>query len=300
MLLGIAPPSWGKTPYTLWLEKTSPEPPEDNDSPILKRGRRVEPYICEVLQQDRGMWIVDRNKRVPHPEYSFLWAESDFTYVIDESKVFSDVDGAPIAGRMENTGHGEAKSVGYNREGWGVDGSQDVPAYYLAQVYFALACNGLSEATIAAAFSYDELRCYHFEAEPEIQAVLVKEAVNFWENHVLAGVPPAAKTLDDSKLMLEKLGGFTWEASAEAAELHRLIREKKDKIKGLEQLVEIYEKEFIDTMLLAATVHGVTEDGTRNFKALGPDGKAIATYNTITRKAYSVGESTYKQLRWSK
>ena len=137
--------------------------------------------------------------------------------------------GSPISATV---GHGEAKSVGYNREGWGPDGSQEVPAYYLAQVLFALACNGLSEATIAAAFSYDELRCYHFTAEPEIQAELVRQAVEFWEKNVLANVPPEAKTIEDSKLMLERFGGFTWEANDRASLLASVIRQyrgEKDK-----------------------------------------------------------------------
>ncbi len=117
---------------------------------------------------------------------------------------------------------------------------------------------------------------------------------------MLAGVPPPTKTLDDSKLMLEKLGGFTWEVSDEAAGVARTIAAYKRDIKVSESLLEKHEKLFLDLMLSAAAVHGVTPDGTKNFKALGPDGKAIATYNTITRKGYTVSETTYKQLRWSK
>jgi putative phage-type endonuclease len=286
-ILGISP--W-KTPYQLWLEKTSEQKPEDFDSPVLKRGRRVEPYICELLEQDRGVWIVDRNVRVQHPEYDFLWAESDFTYAIDDE---------PLTG-LANLGHGECKSVGWNGEGWGPEGSQEVPPYYLAQVYFALACNGLREATVAAAFSYDELRTCRFESEPEIQAELVKQAVNFWNNHVLAGVPPPAKTLEDSKLILERFSGFTWEASEEASAIAQVIRQYKDQAKTALALANEHEKAFLDLMITAASVHGVTPEGTKNFKAIGPDGKSIATYSTITRKGYTVGETTYKQLRWGK
>lgn len=190
-----------------------------------------------------------------------------------------------------------SEKITYNCD---VCGIEKKDAYYLAQVYFALACNGLSEATIAAAFSYDELRCYHFKAEPEIQAELVRQAVEFWDVNVTMKIPPAAKTLDDSKLMLEKLGGFQWEASGEATEVATQIRVLKTLIKQDEQKLEAAEKYFLDLMLSAAAVHGVTPDGTKNFKALGPDGKAIATYSQIERKAYSVAAGKYRQLRWSK
>lgn len=195
-IIGLSP---FKTAYEVWEEKTAPTW-EEEDSPILRRGRRAEPFLLETLKGEFDVWVDQANVIFEHPTFPFLRCQCDFTYHVDD----------------EHLGHGEIKSVGFNRGEWGEAGSQDVPAYYVAQVMFGMQVNGMREATIWGCFGFDDIRPYRFEFDPETGQALEDAAVNFWQNHVVPRVPPASQTAEDSQKILARFKGFTWEASDEA------------------------------------------------------------------------------------
>lgn len=302
-ILGISP--W-KTPLEVWLEKTSPEPLPDNDSTVKRRGRRAEPYIIEWLQEERDFWIVDRNVRVTHPEHSFLAAESDFTYIVDPDKTVPvgtslrddgteiDLDG--------NVGHGEAKSVGEFADWskWGEEGSQEVPDYYIAQALFALECNGMPETTIAGGFGWDKVRTYRFKRDLELGAAIVRKAVDFWNDYVLASIPPPTVTSEDSLRLLKRLGSFDWQASAEAIAAAEVVVSTQAELKALEARLGAEKKTFLDLLITAAEVHGVAGEDLKKVRVLGSDQKPMATLTEISKKGHVVGPSKYVQLRFAK
>lgn len=64
-ILGVSP--W-KSAVDLYLEKTEPQP-ERAETPALRRGKRLEPYICDMLTAEHGLQLVRRNERYADPEH---------------------------------------------------------------------------------------------------------------------------------------------------------------------------------------------------------------------------------------
>ena len=295
-IIGLSP---FKTAYEVWEEKTA-DTWEESDNPILRRGRRAEPFLLETLKGEFDVWVIDANQRVEHPEFSFLRAESDFRYVIDGEGV---PDGTlpelPAWGGTQNIGHGEIKSVGFNRGEWGESGSQDVPPYYLAQAMFAMQINKLPEATIWGCFGFDDIRPYRFDFDPEAGKALEDAAVNFWKNHIVPKVPPATKTAEDCKKVLARFQGFTWEATAEALQAAQELKNVKRSIKLLVAEEESKTKAFLDHLILAAEVYGIAPSESKNVTILAPGGAKFATWNEQHRASYTVKETDFHVLRFA-
>lgn len=55
-LLGIHP---YQTPYGLWAEKSGRVASDDQDNPVLRRGRLLEPVVIEMLREDWPDWTVE-------------------------------------------------------------------------------------------------------------------------------------------------------------------------------------------------------------------------------------------------
>lgn len=278
-IIGLSP---FRTAYEVFEEKTAPTW-EEEDSPILRRGRRAEPFLLETLKDEFDVWVDQANVIFEHPKFPFLRCQCDFTYHVDD----------------ERLGHGEIKSVGFNRGEWGEAGSQEVPAYYVAQVMFGMQVNGLSESTIWGCFGFDDIRPYRFEFDPEAGQALEDAAVNFWHNHVVPRVPPASQTAEDSQKILARFKGFTWEASDEALAIAERLRAIKRSIALLEAEKKAREKQFFDCLVSAAEIHGIGEGDSKNFTILRPGGEKLATWNLQHRKGYTVSETDFRVLRFA-
>lgn len=279
-IIGLSP---FRTAYEVWEEKTA-DTWEESDNPILRRGKRAEPFLLETLKSEHDVWVTEANVRVEHPQYPFLRAESDFRYVIDD---------------QANIGHGEIKSVGFNRGEWGEAESQDVPAYYLAQAMFALQINKLPETTIWGCFGFDDIRPYRFDFDAEAGQALEDAAVSFWNNHVLPKVPPATKTPEDCRKVLARFQGFTWDATPEAIQSALELKNVKRSIKILKQEEDAKTKLFLDHLIGAAEVYGITPSETKNITILGPGGAKFATWNEQHRDSYEVKATDFRVLRFA-
>lgn len=285
-ILGISP--W-KTAYEVWLEKT----PRDLDEIIdtdhakrLRRGQRMEPVIIEMLQEERDVWVVGRNTREFHPEFSFLACQIDYTYFP------VDTISCVTAKELFN---GEVKSVDPRAaHEWGEDGSQDVPAHYAAQVMYGLAVTGRQEATISALIG-DDLRCYVFKRDDELCQALIDKAVAFWNGYVLAKEPPPPQTKQDAAAIVRRFQGFSFEATEEVIEEAYNLRKAKAEIRKWTQEAEAAELALLTKVVTAAEVLG---DGTAPEKiSVLVDGRPLLTWNLQKRGGYEVKPSEFRVLR---
>lgn len=283
-IIGISP--W-KTAVDVYMEKVAKDAAESDDKMVFRRGKRAEPYIIEWLQQEKDFWITDRNVRVRHSDHEFLAAEADFLY---------DIEGTGTAG------HGECKSIGQFADWskWGESGSQDCPDYYIAQILFGMECDGCEEGFIAGAANWDDVRLYPFQRDHETGTALVRIAAEFWHNNVLARVPPAPKTLGDTKRLLTSYGSFDWIASEDALDKVREATSLRAQIKVLEAAQEDADKALLDCLYTAAIAQDVDGKEFKKARVLGADGKPVATLSEIERKGYTVGPTKFTQLRFAK
>lgn len=274
-ILGVSP--W-KTAYDLWEEKVEGYEKASNEArdKVLNRGKKLEPVVIEMLQEERDVWVLERNQVHVDPEYPFLCAEIDFEYVIkqEDDRHYDDV--------MDPVGNGDVKTVHpFAAKDWGDEGTDEFPVYYCAQFQHGLMVTGRQICMVAALIGADDLRVYEVKRDEELIAYIRKAAVNFWTNHILAKDPPPIQTSEDAVKMLSRFQGASFPADDELQELLAALKTIKDKEKALESNRETMELEIKKRFLAAAEIKGIAGNAEK-FAFVGGDGKPLATWNNQT------------------
>lgn len=290
-ILGISP--W-KTAYELWEEKTTEwiEPSSEERDKVLRRGKKLEPMVIEMLQEEHNVWVTDRNQVHVDPEYPFLRAEIDYNYVADRNlveRMTNDEDtrategfyevGAYLRTPLANIGNGDVKTVHpYAAGEWGQEGTDEFPAYYGAQFQFGMMINGAQTCMVAALIGADDLRVYQVDRDEEIIAYIREKAVDFWFNHVLKNVPPGIQSSEDASKVLSRFEGFAWAGNEQVWKDVKTIKGIKEAEKRLEAKREALSITVKTALAHAAYERGVDGDS-KKFAILGPNGKPIVTWN---------------------
>ena len=282
-IFGVNP--W-KTALELFEEKTAPEfiPPEvtPEREKLFNRGRKLEPLVLEMLQEEHGITPFKRNTRYSDYECPWMKAEVDFEVVDSEKMV---------------TINGEVKTVSpFAASDWGTEQTDEIPLYYCLQVMHGLMVTGRTEAIVAALIGADDLRLYHVSFDEELAAEIRKRVVQFWTGHVIPRVPPPVQTVGDIHRSLYKYGGFSVEMDAELSVSLNGLRDVKKAEKELKEMKEKYEMEVKRSLLVKAEILGLT-DAPKKFTILDETGKSTATLTYQHRGAYSVKETDYWVLR---
>lgn len=220
--------AYGRTPYTVWLEKTGQADGfmDPDKKRFLDRRKRWEQPIVEMLREEFAAEIVSINKRYVDDVYPFFACEVDWEWK------------DPSTGKIEN---GETKTVSHftfgEKHGWGEEGTSDVPVQYAAQAMWNLGITGRKICILAAMVGLDSMVFYRVERDEETIAAMRAECFRFWHENVLPRVPPAPQTLVDLKGLMLRFRG-------RPCEIDQIIY---DKIRALEStrssLVQLKEKE---------------------------------------------------------
>lgn len=193
--LGLSP--W-KTPVALYMEKRAAlagEAPAESDSLVKRRGKRWESVALEMLVEslsDIGVIAEVEGTNERAVDWALPWARAE----ID----------ADLSIRLP--GHGltrwnaELKTVSpFNVKEWGDPETDQIPTHYAAQVQWGLMVTGRQTCVVGALFGADLMKPYIVERDEEVIAWLREGAIDFWVNHVLAGVPPKPLALADVALL---------------------------------------------------------------------------------------------------
>ena len=277
-ILGVS--KW-KTPYQVWESKQpgyvdySADPERDVR---LRRGTRFEPLILDQYQEETGAWITARNVRYIDHEHDFLRAEVDAEETDEETDEVTNL---------------EVKSVSaYASRDFGESGTDEFPSYYAAQMQYALMVTGRSRSKMVALIGTDDQRQYSMARDEEMIAFMRETAVRFWQDNVLAGVPPPLKDAEDAWRMVERFGGYTVKVTdALRTDLSRL-RGIKAAIKRLEY-AECQHK-FRLQLAMAAGVEAVDCDAAA---IVDETGRPLVTWTKGERKGYTVAATTTMTMR---
>lgn len=276
-ILGVSP--W-KTAYELWEEKVEGYEKASNEArdKVLNRGKKLEPIVIEMLQEERDVWVLERNQIHVDPEHPFLCAEIDFEYVLQGS-IAAAFTGHPMP---EDIGNGDVKTVHpFGAKDWGDEGTDEFPVYYCAQFQHGLMVTSRQVCMVAALIGADDLRVYEVKRDEELIAYIRKAAVNFWTNHILAKVPPPIQTSEDAVKMLSRFQGAAFPADDYIGRQLQIIKGIKAAEKRLEARREASEMEVKAALVRAAEIKGITGDAEK-FAFVGGDGKPLATWNNQT------------------
>ncbi len=263
-VLGVSP--W-KSAYALWEEKlgATQEPDDEQRDKVLRRGKRLEPVVMEMLQDEHDIWVLDRNVIHVDPAYEWMRAEIDFEHAIPDIARLTD----------HTVGNGDVKTVHpYAAKDWGAEGTDELPAYYVAQFQWGLMVTGRAVCMVAALIGADDLRIYEVHRDEEIIAHIRQAAINFWTNHVLTEVPPPIQTAEDAAKMLAKFDGLT----VQADDLTRAALDRLKGVKAAEKRLEATREKYELQVKLALAV-GAGDATPSKFALVDASGKPVATWN---------------------
>lgn len=179
-IAGLSP--W-KSPIAVWLEKTSQVEPEEPGEAAYW-GTVLEDIVAQEFAKRTGFKVRRRNAILQHHEYPWMIANVD----------------RMLVGSSEGL---ECKTTSaYNAKEWDGD---EVPAQYLIQVQHYMAVTGAKAWWLAVLIGGNKFIYKRIERDDEVIQQLIEIEKDFWENHVLAGVPPEMDGSTASTELLKRM-----------------------------------------------------------------------------------------------
>lgn len=229
-ILGLSP--WS-TPYQVWLEKTGDAKPTDaKKEKIFRRGKKLEPYVLEMLRDEKGITARSVNTRAFDPEFPFMSCEID---AISEDDLEIEIKTVHPARARE----------------WGEEDTDEIPPHYTAQAIHGLMVTGRPARMVAALIGADDLRVYRVERHEDTIQKLRTHELAFWDM-VQNRTPPPPVRLEDLDLLYgaDKGGVVAVDSELKVLDSIARIRELKSKLKVIANQIEAEEiliKSFMKT-----------------------------------------------------
>ena len=272
-VLGVS--KW-KTPYQLWLDKTS-DTVEEKESELLHFGTVLEQVIADEYARRNNAKVLRRNQLFRHA---------------DHPELIANIDRYVVGGKIL-----ECKTCSaYASDKFG-DGGDEVPDEYLLQVQHYMHVTGYHSADLAVLIGGNEYRQFSLTYDSDLAHYAADKCVEFWKSYVLTKIPPPATVQDDLGAYYNAVSGATVVASDEIAELLEeykrikgIEKEAKEDLEAISAQVKLFagENEIItsaDGKTLATWKRG-KDRATVDWKALAAD-KGLTEADTAFYTKYS-------------
>ena len=218
-ILGISP--W-RTALDVYNDKLSPVI-EDEPNEDMKRGIRAERYILEEYVETTGESVETNLDTLVDKEYPFMRANID----------------AKVIGKNVLV---EAKSTKAPISSW----DNKIPEYYKAQVaYYAMLAD--SECVdIPVLFSGWTYACFTYWRDYEFEAKIKQSVIDFWEDHIVKGIPPKPQSLEELKVAYPIIDDeIVKKADDHIRHIVSEFKEVSDQVKKLEEEKESLKKTIL-------------------------------------------------------
>lgn len=276
VILGFNP--W-KSPFELYIEKTSDEVREiDNEA--IYWGNMLEDVVAQEFTRRTGKKVRRRNQMFVHPENEFMIANIDRDVVGEKALL-------------------ECKTTNaFNSDAWE---GEHIPPAYICQLQHYMAVLGYEKAYIAVLIGGQKFVWKELERDDEFIDIMIQHEKDFWENHVLAGIPPEIDGSSSATELLNKMypqdnGEIVMLNSDEAEMLIEAIESIKAEVKEKQTLQKEYENKL--KLLIGEAQTGVTPRFEVNYKTYernSIDTKALAKDMPDIVEKYSK-QSLYRRL----
>lgn len=165
------------SPVQLWMEKTRrADPPDLSDNEAVYWGTMLEDKVAIRFSELTGKKVMRQNAILQSADNPFMFANVDRVVV------------------GENAGL-ECKTTSvWNRNEWADEG---VPDHYKLQCQHYIAVTGWDVCYIAVLIGGQHFEWRRIERDQSLIDRLVEQERRFWEDHVLADVPPEIFTIRD-------------------------------------------------------------------------------------------------------
>lgn len=206
--------------FTLYLDKIGELPSNDEQSEPAYWGNTLEEVVAVEFSKRAGLEVRERHELLQHDTYTFMLANLDREVICPEKGI----------------GILECKTASeYLKEEWTGD---KIPDSYYLQVQHYLAVTGYSYAYIAVLIGGNTFVYKFVESDEEVIQYLYTLESNFWNNHVLAKIPPS---IDNSNSTRESIHYIysesidnTLELSPECIDAIQELEQVKKELKALE------------------------------------------------------------------
>lgn len=243
-LLGLNP--W-KSSFELYLDKTGRL--EENLTPEqeerMKWGTILEDVIAKDYAEQQGVRVQRINQQMSHPEHDCCVANVDRVVLDDGSR--ARFDGERVKGANKVLEVKTANAFAINSDDWGDEGSEVVPTNYWLQVMWYMGITQLPVADVAVLFGGQRQKIFTIDFDKTVFDDLVDQAVDWWEKHIIADMPPEPTNEYEAKLKWAKSNGAEIQVTQEELDLINSLRE----IRSLRKSLEDEEKELRDRLIPA-------------------------------------------------
>lgn len=216
--LGIS--QW-RTALDTYLSKRGEAPPVE-DNPAMYWGRALEPIVREEYAKRAGMIVRSGEGVIRSAKYPFMAAN---------------LDGRGADGRVV-----EIKTA-RSADGWGDEGSADIPADYVAQTMHYMIVTGAQLADVAVLIAGSDFRVYTVPFDRELAEMLIEAERELWQR-IIDGNPPAPATASDIAKLYRISNGQPIEAQEPILRAWEALREARKAEKECAGLVETLEAEI--------------------------------------------------------
>lgn len=285
-IMGLSP--W-RTPMQVYLEKIG-EAEEQPETKAQYWGSRhekeiINTYSKKLLKEQFIIYSSENIQPFQHPSIKILLGNYDGLIADFEqhSKLLWGL---------------ECKTASYDDD-WGIEGTDEIPQYYLPQVHHYLtieqARSGITRWDVAVLIRGNDDRYYTVNYNEQISNRIIEVGTEFWD-HVQRRIPPALTTVNDWQLKYNKLTETSIEASDYIITKLRRLHQLSSMSKKLEDESDIIKAEVMDYM---QTNKSITAEGIKvgtiikaeypkwDNDALNKDAELVAKYKTgVTKKAY--------------
>jgi putative phage-type endonuclease len=276
-ILGFNP--W-KSAFELYIEKTSDEVREiDNEA--IHWGNVLENVVAEEFTRRTGIKVRRRNQMLRHPKHEFMIANIDRDVVGERALL-------------------ECKTTNaFNIEAW--EGEQ-IPPAYICQLQHYMAVLGYEKAYIAVLIGGQKFVWKEVERDDEFIELMIEAERNFWENHVLKGIPPEIDGTPSATELLNKMypkdnGEIVMLESDKAEMLIEAIESIKAEVKEKQVLQKEYENKL--KLMIGEAQTGVTprfEVNLKTYERNSIDTKKLKAELPDIAEKY-MKQTSYRQLK---
>ncbi|MEA0564992.1 YqaJ viral recombinase family nuclease [Lysinibacillus irui] len=225
-----------KSAFQLYIEKTS-ELVEESDSEAAYWGNVLEDVVAKEFAKRTGKKIRKINRMLRHPKHYFMTANLDRDVVGEKAFL-------------------ECKTASeYLKDSWN---GEDVPAAYLCQLQHYLAVTGYEKAYIAVLIGGNKFVWKEVARDDEFIELMIQHEKSFWENHVLANVPPAIDGSTSASELLAKMYPQDDGSAIMLDEQSNTLIEAIESLKVEEKQLEMQRKEYENQlkMMLGESAEG--------------------------------------------
>lgn len=261
-ILGLSP--W-TSPFAVWEKKTGRRGEEDQNEAMLW-GVVLEDVVAKEFARRNKVKVVKTNKIFCHDDLPFACSVDRFILKGKATNALSP------QGKLITNELLEVKTSRTSK-GWGEEGTDDIPSYYLTQVYWYMAITGCARAHVAVLIGGSDYREYLVKYDEDIIADLCKRVSDWWGDHIVNDVPPPPRSVEDTMNLYPKaLGDSVETASAEIEECLKGYVHYKAKSQEFAKSADELKMRVMDAM--------------KSTEALvDPTGKPLCTWkNRITKR----------------